>query len=123
MSLQDSDSNELPERTAVVKYRQEQLANRGIEAALLERDASRAIRFRSLPDTELRLPSLTIRLWREIFLRRTNETNASECAGPIRLVVNDRILCLDASSVTRSDPPLERKPERSRARLDQAIYS
>jgi proteasome alpha subunit len=54
MSLQDSDSNELPERTAVVKYRQEQLANRGIEAALLERDASRAIRFRSLPDTELR---------------------------------------------------------------------
>ena len=54
MSLQGSDANELPERAAIVKYRQEQLANRGIEAALLERDASTAIRFRSLSDTELR---------------------------------------------------------------------
>ena len=54
MSLQGSEANELPERAAIVKYRQEQLANRGIEAALLERDASTAIRFRSLSDTELR---------------------------------------------------------------------
>ena len=54
MSLQNSDANGLPERAAVVKYRQEQLTNRGIEAALLERDPSTAIRFRSLADTELR---------------------------------------------------------------------
>jgi len=54
MSLQSSDANQLPERAAVLKYRQEQLVHRGIEAALLERDASRAIRFRSLSDTELR---------------------------------------------------------------------
>ena len=54
MPLQASDAKELPERGAVAKYRQEQLANRGIEAAVLERDASRAIRYRSLSDTELR---------------------------------------------------------------------
>jgi hypothetical protein len=54
MSLHATDANQLPERAAVLKYRQEQLAHRGIEAALLERDASRAICFRSLSDTELR---------------------------------------------------------------------
>ena len=54
MSLQASNGNELPERATVLKYRQEQLANRGIEAALLERDANRAIRYRSLSDKELR---------------------------------------------------------------------
>ena len=54
MSLQAGDVKELPERAAVRKYRKEQLANSGIEAALLERDASRAIRYRSLSDTELR---------------------------------------------------------------------
>jgi proteasome alpha subunit len=54
MSLQASDGNEQPERAAVLKYRQEQLANSGIEAAVLERDASRAIHFRSLSDKELR---------------------------------------------------------------------
>jgi hypothetical protein len=54
ISLQGSDANQLPERAAILKYRQEQLDHRGIEAALLERDASRAIRFRSLSDTELR---------------------------------------------------------------------
>ena len=26
-----------------------------------------------------------------------NETNAPECAGPVRLVIDDRILCLDAA--------------------------
>ncbi len=54
MTLQTNDAKELPERAAVTKYRKEQLANSGIEAALLERDASRAIRYRLLLDTELR---------------------------------------------------------------------
>jgi proteasome alpha subunit len=54
MSLQASDATGPPERAAILKYRQEQLASRGIEAALLERGASRAIRYRSLSDTELR---------------------------------------------------------------------
>jgi proteasome alpha subunit len=54
MSLQASDSNELPDRDAVLKHRQERLATSGIEAALLERDTGRSMRYRSLPDTELR---------------------------------------------------------------------
>jgi proteasome alpha subunit len=54
MTLQASETKELPERTAVAKHRREQLTTAGIEAALLERDASRAIRYRSLSDTELR---------------------------------------------------------------------
>ena len=54
MTLKASEAKELPERAAVAKYRQEQLATAGIEAALLERGASRAIRYRSLSDTELR---------------------------------------------------------------------
>jgi proteasome alpha subunit len=54
MTLQASEAKELPERGAVAKHRQEQLTTAGIEAALLERDASRAIRYRSLSDTELR---------------------------------------------------------------------
>ena len=54
MTLQTDDVKELPERAAVAKYRREQLANTGIEAGVLERDTSRAIRYRSLSDTELR---------------------------------------------------------------------
>jgi proteasome alpha subunit len=54
MTLQTNDAKELPERAAVAKYRREQLANTGIEAGVLERDTSRAIRYRSLSDTELR---------------------------------------------------------------------
>ena len=54
MTLQISDAKEPPERAAVTKHRKEQLTNAGIEAALLERDASRAIRYRSLSDNELR---------------------------------------------------------------------
>ena len=54
MALQANDAKELPERAAVEKHRQEQLANTGIEAGVLERDTSRAIRYRSLSDTELR---------------------------------------------------------------------
>ena len=55
MTLQTSDAKEQPERTAVRKHREEQLAIAGIEAALLERDAGRAIRYRSLSDKDLRL--------------------------------------------------------------------
>ena len=54
MTLQAGEAKELPERAAVAKHRQEQLTTAGIEAALLERDASRAMRYRSLSDTELR---------------------------------------------------------------------
>ena len=54
MTLQASEAKELPERATIAKYRQEQLATAGIEAALLERGASRAIRYRLLSDTELR---------------------------------------------------------------------
>jgi proteasome alpha subunit len=54
MTLQTNDAKELPGRAAITKYRQEQLANTGIEAGVLERDAGRAIRYRSLSDTELR---------------------------------------------------------------------
>jgi proteasome alpha subunit len=54
MTLQTSDAKEPPERSAVRKHLQEQLANAGIEAAVLERDAGRAIRYRSLSDSKLR---------------------------------------------------------------------
>jgi proteasome alpha subunit len=54
MTLQTNDVKELPERATITKYRQEQLANTGIEAGVLERDAGRTIRYHSLSDTELR---------------------------------------------------------------------
>ena len=54
MSLQAGDTSELPERAALLRYRQEKLSNSGIEAALLERDSSGAIRYHPLSDTELR---------------------------------------------------------------------
>ena len=54
MTLQTNDAKELPEDAAIMKHRQEQLANTGIEAGVLERDASRTIRYRPLSDTELR---------------------------------------------------------------------
>jgi proteasome alpha subunit len=54
MTLQTNDAKELPERAAITKHRQEQLANSGIEAGVLERDSSRTICYRSLSDTELR---------------------------------------------------------------------
>ena len=54
MTLQSTDTKELPERDAVAKYRQEQLAQAGIEAGVLERGAGRAIRYRALLDKELR---------------------------------------------------------------------
>jgi proteasome alpha subunit len=54
MTLQLNEAKELPERAAVTKYRQEQLANTGIEAGVLERDPGRTISYRLLSDTELR---------------------------------------------------------------------
>ena len=54
MALQTADAKELPERSAITKYRLEQLSNRGIEAGILERDRSRGIRYRALLDAELR---------------------------------------------------------------------
>jgi proteasome alpha subunit len=54
MTLRTTDTKEPPDRAAVRKHRQEQLANAAIEAALLERDAGRAIRYRLLADNELR---------------------------------------------------------------------
>jgi proteasome alpha subunit len=54
LALQQEDIKESPERATVTKYRQEQLAKSGIEAAVLERNASTAIRYRVLPDEEAR---------------------------------------------------------------------
>jgi proteasome alpha subunit len=54
IALEKEDAKELPERAVVTKHRQEQLAISGIEAAILERNADVAIRFRALPDKEVR---------------------------------------------------------------------
>jgi len=54
MTLQKNDAKELPERAALTKHREEQLAVAGIEAAILERDANTAIRYRALSDEEVR---------------------------------------------------------------------
>src|ERR1700730_4383113 len=54
MTLQRTDAKELPERAALTKHREEQLASAGIEAAILERDGNTAIRYRALSDEEVR---------------------------------------------------------------------
>jgi hypothetical protein len=54
LTLTEDGAKEMPERAAITKYRQEQLATAGIEAALLEREAKTAIRYRTLPDEEVR---------------------------------------------------------------------
>src|SRR5262245_22339314 len=54
MLLQVTDAKELPERATIAQHRREQLARAAIEAAVLERDNSNAIRYRSLSDKELR---------------------------------------------------------------------
>ena len=54
MLLQAGDAKELPERAAIAQHRREQLAMAAIEAAVLERDGTSAIRYRSLADKELR---------------------------------------------------------------------
>jgi hypothetical protein len=52
--LQANEAKEVPAREAIAQHRQEQLAVIAIEAAVLERDSSRPIRYRSLADKELR---------------------------------------------------------------------
>jgi proteasome alpha subunit len=54
MLLQATDAKELPDPAAIAQHRREQLATAAIEAAVLERDGSTAIRYRSLADKELR---------------------------------------------------------------------
>jgi proteasome alpha subunit len=54
MLLQVSDAKQLPERDAITQHRRDQLAMAAIEAAVLARDASTTIRYRSLADKELR---------------------------------------------------------------------
>jgi hypothetical protein len=54
MAMGENGAKELPKREAMRKYRNDQLANAGIEAAVLERDAKSAIRYRNLSDEELR---------------------------------------------------------------------
>ena len=54
MALGETAIKELPERDAIRKHRDEQLANSGIEAAVLERDRKSAIRYRTLVEEELR---------------------------------------------------------------------
>jgi proteasome alpha subunit len=57
MTLQaarDDSSRELPDRAAIARHRQEQLAATGIEAAILERRGKTPIRYRSLSDGEVR---------------------------------------------------------------------
>src|SRR6202049_1331640 len=52
MAIGEDARKELPERDAIRKHRDEQLVNAGIEAAVLERDGKRAIRYRTLADEE-----------------------------------------------------------------------
>ena len=54
MALGETAIKELPERNAIRKHRDERLAESGIEAAVLERDSRSAIRYRTLPEEELR---------------------------------------------------------------------
>src|ERR1700736_2091027 len=54
MALGEDGTKELPERAAISKHRQEQLAGAGIEAAVLERNSRTAIRYRNLSDEEAR---------------------------------------------------------------------
>lgn len=50
----DDGSRKLPERASIAKHRDEQLSTTGIEAAVLERNAKTAIRYRALSDEEAR---------------------------------------------------------------------
>jgi proteasome alpha subunit len=54
MLLQTSDAKELPGRDAIKQHCREQLAIAAIEAAVLERNSTTTIRYRSLSDKELR---------------------------------------------------------------------
>jgi hypothetical protein len=52
--LTTQDNLEMPDTAALGKYRQDQLATAGIEAAILERNARVPMRYRSLSDEEVR---------------------------------------------------------------------
>ncbi len=54
LAMAENANKELPERDAIRKYRDEQLANAGMEAAVLARDRKSAIRYRTLADEEVR---------------------------------------------------------------------
>lgn len=53
-STSNGEKPALPEADAIAKHRDEQLATAGIEAAVLERNAPSAIRYRALSDEEAR---------------------------------------------------------------------
>ncbi len=53
MGLGENAIKEMPDRDAIRKHRDEQLADSGVEAAVLERDAKSAIRYRTLSEEEL----------------------------------------------------------------------
>ena len=54
IAAQGDGANKLPERSAIAQHRQEHLGKMGIEAAVLERNSGRAIRYRALSDEEAR---------------------------------------------------------------------
>ncbi|MFN2542341.1 MAG: hypothetical protein ABR514_09270, partial [Chthoniobacterales bacterium] len=54
IALGKEEATALPERTAFRQHRQEQLAANSLEAAVLERKSTTAIRYRSLPEKETR---------------------------------------------------------------------
>jgi proteasome alpha subunit len=54
LTLSAEAAREMPDRATITKHRQEQLATAGIEAAILERNGGRAIRYRPLSDEEVR---------------------------------------------------------------------
>lgn len=54
MALGEDTTKEVPDHDAIRKHREERLAESGIEAAVLERDSKSAIRYRTLPEEELR---------------------------------------------------------------------
>ena len=52
--LEKDSEKEVPDRARIAEHRQQQLASMGIEAAVLERHSTAAIRYRSVPDSEVR---------------------------------------------------------------------
>ena len=51
---QKNGEKELPGRDQIIEYRQKQLTTLGIEAGVLERQSTSAIRYRSVTDAEIR---------------------------------------------------------------------
>jgi len=54
MAMGEDGVKELPESAVIEKHRQEQLAEMGLEAAILERNSKTPIRYRPLADSEVR---------------------------------------------------------------------